>query len=106
MQHPDSLIVSGGTETGLARTKRGVEPPHLLSLSKINKLGRIEDDGDALSVGAGVTWTDLENFARNRAPLVHELTRRFGSPQIRNAGTLVGNIAYASPVADSLCFSS
>ena len=41
VQHPDSLIVSGGTETGLARNKRGVEPPELLSLSRISELGRI-----------------------------------------------------------------
>ncbi len=104
VQHPGSMIVSGGTETGLARNKRGVEPPHVLSLSRIGELGRIEEDGDILSVGATVTWTDLADFARDRAPLVHELTKRFGSPQIRNAGTLVGNIAYAAPVADSLCF--
>jgi xanthine dehydrogenase small subunit len=102
-EHPGSLIVSGGTETGLARNKRGIEPAQLLSLSRITELGLIKRDGDLLSVGASVTWTDLEAFSRERAPLVHDLTRRFGSPQIRNAGTLVGNIAYGAPVADSLC---
>jgi xanthine dehydrogenase small subunit len=103
-QHPKSLIVSGGTETGLARNKRGIEPRAILSLSRISELARITYENDVLSVGAGVTWTDLEEFSRDKLPLVHELTRRFGSPQIRNAGTLVGNIAYGSPVADSLCF--
>ncbi len=103
-RHAGSLIVSGGTETGLARNKRGSEPPHLLSLSRISELGRIKQEKNVLSVGASVTWTDLEEFAREDVPLLHDLTRRFGSPQIRNAGTLVGNIAHGSPVADSLCF--
>ena len=103
-QHPDALIVSGGTETGLARNKRGIEPRALLSVARISELGRISHERDVLSVGATVTWTDLEQYSRDRLPLVHALTARFGSPQIRNAGTLVGNIAYGSPVADSLCF--
>jgi xanthine dehydrogenase small subunit len=103
-QYPGSLIVSGGTETGLARNKRWIEPCHVLSLARISELAGIKHEQDILSVGANVTWTDLEEFSRDRAPLVHDLTRRFGSPQIRNAGTLVGNIAYGAPVADSLCF--
>jgi xanthine dehydrogenase small subunit len=102
-QHPGSLIVSGGTETGLARNKRGIDPPRILSLSRIPELAAIKQEKNVLSVGASVTWTDLEEFARVGPPLVHELTRRFGSPQIRNAGTLVGNIAYGAAVADSLC---
>jgi xanthine dehydrogenase small subunit len=103
-QHPESVTVSGGTETGLARNKRGIEPRAVLSLARISELGRITYERNVLSVGASVTWTDLEEFARDKLPLVCALTRRFGSPQIRNAGTLVGNIAYGSPVADSVCF--
>jgi xanthine dehydrogenase small subunit len=104
VRHPEALIVSGGTETGLARNKRGIEPRAILSLARISELARISYEKHVLSVGAGVTWTDLEDFSRDKLPLVHALTRRFGSPQVRNAGTLVGNIAYGSPVADSLCF--
>jgi xanthine dehydrogenase small subunit len=104
-RHPGALVVAGGTETGLARNKRGgIEPPAILSLAGIRELGRITHEGDTLSVGANVTWTDLEEFSRDRIPLVHAFTKRFGSPQIRNAATLVGNIAHGSPVADSLCF--
>ncbi len=103
-EHPDSVIVSGGTETGLERNKRGTEPRAIISLSRIKELGRISLADNVLSVGASVTWTDLEQFSRGKLPLVESLTERFGSPQIRNAGTLVGNIAYGSPVADSACF--
>ncbi len=104
VQHPDAVIVSGGTETGLERNKRGTEPRAILSLSRIRELGRVSLANNLLSVGASVTWTDLEQFSRGKLPLVENLTERFGSPQIRNAGTLVGNIAYGSPVADSTCF--
>jgi xanthine dehydrogenase small subunit len=103
-RHPGSLIVSGGTETGLARNKRGSEPNVLLSLSNIGELGQITYERGVLSIGASVTWTDIEEFSRGKLPVVHALTGRFGSPQIRNSGTLVGNIAHGSPVADSLCF--
>ena len=51
-----------------------------------------------------MTWAQLEAFARGSMPEIHSLTQRFGSPQIRNVATLVGNIAHGSPVADSLCF--
>ena len=74
-EHPGSLIVSGGTETGLARNRRGTESPHLLSLSRIEALGGIKHEKAVLSIGATVTWTDLEEFARQRLPLVHALTQ-------------------------------
>ena len=50
-----------------------------------------------------MTWGQLEAFSRDTLPEIHALTQRFGSPQIRNVATLVGNIAHGSPVADSLC---
>ena len=104
-RHPGALMTAGGTETGLARNKRGgIEPPAILSLARIRELGGITHERDVLSVGATVTWTELEEFSRDTLPLVHALTKRFGSPQIRNAATLVGNIAHGSPVADSICF--
>ena len=95
-QHADSLIVSGGTETGLARNKRGIEPPTFFPCRESASWGGSNTTG-CLSVGANVTWTDLEKFAREELPLVHDLTRRFGSPQIRNAGTLVGKSPTALP---------
>ena len=104
LQNPGALIVSGGTETGLTRNRTGTQPRALLSLERIGELRQITCEEGVLSIGASVTWTELEEFSRGRLPLVHTLTERFGSPQIRNAGTLVGNIAHGSPVADSLCF--
>ena len=75
-----------------------------MSLAGISELAKITRDGGVLSVGANVTWAQLEAFAKDTSPEIHSLTQRFGSPQIRNVATLVGNIAHGSPVADSLCF--
>jgi xanthine dehydrogenase small subunit len=103
-RHPGAIIVSGGTELGVERNKRGLEPAALLSLTGIGALAKIEHEEGSLSVGANVTWAALEAFSSGRLPEIHALTQRFGSPQIRHVATLVGNIAHGSPVADSLCF--
>ena len=103
-RYPGAVIVAGGTELGLQRNKRGHEPAILLSLAGIDELSGIALADNTLSVGANVTWAQLEAFSQGTLPEVHVLTQRFGSPQIRNVASVVGNIAYGSPVADSLCF--
>jgi len=103
-QYPGAVIVAGGTELGLERNKRGHEPAILLSLVGIDELSGIALADNTLSVGANVTWAQLEAFSQGTLPEVHALTQRFGSPQIRNVASVVGNIAHGSPVADSLCF--
>ncbi|HEX4073022.1 MAG TPA: FAD binding domain-containing protein, partial [Planctomycetaceae bacterium] len=104
-RHPGAAIAAGATELGVARNKLGLEFPAVLSLAAISELAKItRDDVGVLSVGANVTWAQLEAFAKDASPEIHALTHRFGSPQIRNVATLVGNIAHGSPVADSLCF--
>jgi xanthine dehydrogenase molybdopterin binding subunit/xanthine dehydrogenase small subunit len=102
-RNPGAVIVSGGTELGVQRNKRGLEPATVLSLAGVGELAEVCRDRDLLSVGANVTWARLEAFSRGVLPEIHAMTQRFGSPQIRNVATLVGNIAYGSPVADSLC---
>jgi xanthine dehydrogenase molybdopterin binding subunit/xanthine dehydrogenase small subunit len=103
-RHPGAVITAGGTELGVARNRHGLEPPWILSLMAVSELTKITLDGDVLSVGANVTWSRLETFTQGRLPEIHGLVERFGSPQIRNVATLVGNIAHGSPVADSVCF--
>jgi xanthine dehydrogenase molybdopterin binding subunit/xanthine dehydrogenase small subunit len=102
-RHPGAVIVSGGTELGVQRNKQALEPTIVMSLAGLSELAEITRDRDILSVGANVTWTQLEAFSRDTLPEIHALTCRFGSPQIRNVATIVGNIAHGSPVADSLC---
>jgi xanthine dehydrogenase small subunit len=97
-----AVIVAGGTELGVLRNKKGEDPPTLLSLVRIPGLDTIEHRGDRLSFGANVTWAQVERAVREPLPEFHRIVQRFGSPQIRHAATLVGNVAHGSPIADSL----
>jgi xanthine dehydrogenase small subunit len=101
---PDAVVVSGGTELGVLRNKKGYDPPTLLTLAHVPGLGEIARADGAVSVGANVTWTQVEAFAREALPEFYQVVVRFGSPQIRNVSTLVANVAHGSPIADSLPF--
>jgi xanthine dehydrogenase small subunit len=103
-QHSGAAIVSGGTELGVVRNKMGIEPPALLSLTHIPNLDDITCTEDTVTIGANVTWNQIEAFAEDAWPEFHRIVVRFGSPQIRNVATLVANVAHGSPIADSLPF--
>ena len=100
--HPQAVIIAGATELGVWRNKRGLEPAVLLSLQRIPGLDRIAVAPDRMTFGANVTWSQVEEAVRSLLPQFHRIVERFGSPQIRHAATLVGNVANGSPIADSL----
>jgi xanthine dehydrogenase small subunit len=103
-RNPSAVIVSGATELGVLRNKKGLEPPTLLSLAHVPGLSEITPLGEGVAIGANVTWTQMEAFAKKALPEFHKIIVRFGSPQIRNVATLVGNVAHGSPIADALPF--
>ena len=102
--NPKCVIVQGATDYGVWRNKRAFEAPAILSLDGIDGLGELKVDGKDLVAGGRVTLARLEEFIRDLVPPFAPILDRFGSPQIKNAGTLAGNIANASPIADSLPF--
>jgi CO/xanthine dehydrogenase FAD-binding subunit len=95
--HPETLILAGGTDLMVGVTYGGLRPSSVLALRRVDEL-TAWDDG---LVGAGVTWSRLE-----QGPVVGlaEAARTVGSPQIRNAGTIGGNVGTASPAGDGLPF--
>ncbi len=110
-EHPDTVIVQGATDFGVWRTKRNFTPAAVLSLDGIDGLADITVEGDTLDVngatlvaGGRVSLARFEETIRELVPSMTEIMDRFGSPQIKNAGTLAGNIANASPIADTLPF--
>ncbi|MDQ3280706.1 MAG: FAD binding domain-containing protein [Acidobacteriota bacterium] len=103
-EHPNTVIVQGATDFGVWRTKRGFVPPAILSLDGIEELNDIRVDERTLVVGGRVSLSQFEATVRELVPPLVEIMERFGSPQIKNAGTLAGNIANASPIADTLPF--
>lgn len=103
-EHPEAVIVQGATDIGVWSTKRGFEVPAMLSLDGVAGLREIRLDGTSLSVGGCVALSEFEPAIRELVPQMEPIMARFGSPQIKNAGTLAGNIANASPIADTLPF--
>jgi xanthine dehydrogenase small subunit len=103
-EHPNTVIVQGATDFGVWRTKRNFAPAAILSLDAIPGLNEIRIDDRTLVVGGRVSLAQFEAAVRDLVPPLAPVMERFGSPQIKNAGTLAGNIANASPIADTLPF--
>jgi xanthine dehydrogenase small subunit len=100
--HSGCAIVQGGTDVGVWVNKRNYAAPAMLSLSKIASLNELREEDGAIVVGANTTLADFETFIAERIPELAGILAVFGSPQIKNAGTLVGNIANGSPIGDTL----
>jgi xanthine dehydrogenase small subunit len=100
--HPGCTIVQGGTDVGVWVNKRNYSTPAMLSLSKIASLNELREEDGVIVAGANATLADFETFIADRIPELARILAIFGSPQIKNAGTLVGNIANGSPIGDTL----
>jgi xanthine dehydrogenase small subunit len=104
-EHPGCLVVAGATDVAVKRNKTGVEPAAVLALgARIAGFADAAIERGVLRAGAGATWADLLDLTRDQVPELAALLERFGAPQIRNTATLGGNLANASPIADSLPF--
>jgi xanthine dehydrogenase small subunit len=99
--HPDATLVAGATDVSLWVTKQLRDLPKIIHVGRVAGFDTIEDEPDALVIGAGATYAQAEAQLSAVDPDVAELLRRLGSKQVRAAGTIGGNIANASPVGDS-----
>ncbi len=99
---PQSLVLAGGTDVGLWVTKQLRELPPIVYIGAIESLQRIETSATQLRIGAAVSLTDAWAALIARCPPLQEVADRFGSPPIRNSGTLCGNLANGSPIGDGL----
>jgi xanthine dehydrogenase small subunit len=98
--HPDATILAGGTDVGLWVTKQHRTLATVISLNEIPELRRIEDLGDAIRIGAAARYADTAGVLGDLHPEFGELLRRLGGLQVRNLGTVCGNIANGSPIGD------
>jgi len=98
--HPKATLVAGATDVGLWVTKgmRRLDP--VIHLGRIEALREIADGGDHLRIGSTATHVDVRTAIAALSPQLDELMRRFGGEQVRNAGTIGGNIANGSPIGD------
>lgn len=101
-QNPDACILSGGTDVGIWVTKQLRELPVVIYLGNVAGLNQITKGESAIEIGAAVSLTDAFNALSQEFPEFDEMFRRFASVPVRNAGTLVGNVANGSPIGDSM----
>ncbi len=98
---PLAKLTSGVTDLGVPIAKHGQIPPHMISLRRVKGLDAIEEHGDHLLIGAAARYADILPPLQRHFPNFAALVRRLGSVQIRNLGTMGGNICNASPIGDS-----
>lgn len=99
---PQSTLVAGNTDVGLWVNKKLQELSTVISLNNVNDLSFIEVTDDEITIGARVSLEQAYAELVQYFPGLDELYRRFASLPIRNAGTLVGNIANGSPIGDTM----
>ena len=100
--HPEALPLAGGTDLMVEINFDRRRPERIMDLTRVAELELLEHDGDDLVIGAGVTHARLASELGRDAPGLAIAARTVGSPQIRNRGTLGGNLATASPAGDAL----
>lgn len=100
LAHPDATLVAGATDVGLWVTKQRRALPTLISLSEVTELKRLEQTAGGLRIGAGVRYVDALAAVTALYPDLGAMMRRLGSTQVRNSGTIGGNIANGSPIGD------
>ena len=97
-------LIAGGTDLVIALRNGDLKPSCLIDVTHIPELRKIEEKNGRISIGAAVTHSEIvsSSLVRRYGKVLSEGASEIGSPQIRNVGTLGGNIVNASPAADTL----
>ena len=101
--HPGATVLAGGTDL-MVEINRGLRrPSHVVGVAQVPELREWSIADDKVIVGGGVTYTEMMTTPlADAAPALAQAARTVGSPPIRNAGTLGGNLGTASPAGDTL----
>jgi nicotinate dehydrogenase FAD-subunit len=97
-------LLAGGTDLILALKRKQLQPETIVDISRLTELRVLAVDGNSLRLGGGLTFSEIHEspLVQRFLPAVAEAAIQIGSPQIRNIGTLGGNIVTASPAGDML----
>jgi CO/xanthine dehydrogenase FAD-binding subunit len=98
---PGATFLAGGTDLMVGINFGRDRPEHVVSIRGLKELQQASVEG-TLSFGGGVTYTRLLEALGERSPAMVQAARTIGSPQIRNAGTIGGNLGTCSPAGDTL----
>ena len=99
--HPEAVPIQGGTDLMVALNFDRTRPETILNLNEVTELRGWSRENGTLRLGAGLTYTEAMTVA-DELPALAEASRTVGSPQIRNRGTIGGNLGTASPAGDAL----
>jgi len=99
---PSAVLLAGGTDIGLWVTQQLRELPSIIYICEVAELKCIRSDAAGIVIGAAVPLTEGWGAIVAAYPQLAELAQRFGSPPVRNSGTLCGNIANGSPIGDAM----
>jgi xanthine dehydrogenase small subunit len=99
--NPDARLLAGGTDLALEVTQFHRELPVMIYVGHIAEMKKVEITDSSIEIGAATPLTDCYAALAAEYPDFGELLQRFASLQIRNQGTLGGNIGNASPIGDS-----
>ena len=100
--HPEALPIAGGTDVMVELNFDRARPETMLDLTRVPDLAEWGAENGRLRVGAGVSYTRVIEELGARLPSLAIASRTVGSPQIRNRGTVGGNLGTASPAGDAL----
>ena len=100
--HPDAVPIFGGTDVMVDLNFDRQRPGVVLDLTRVPELGEWQGEHGRLRVGAGLTYTRIIAELGDELPGLAIASRTVGSPQIRNRGTVGGNLGTASPAGDGL----
>jgi len=100
LEHPKAVMVAGATDVGLWVTKQNRALETIIAVGEVAELKTIIEDGSGVRIGAGVRYVDALPVLSDLAPDLGAMIRRLGSTQVRNSGTVGGNIANGSPIGD------
>ena len=100
--YPEAVPIFGGTDVMVEMNFARGRPQAVLDLTRVPEMQEWGEDNGRLRVGGGVTYTRIITELGNKLPGLAMASRTVGSPQIRNRGTVGGNLGTASPAGDGL----
>jgi len=101
-ERPDALPIQGGTDVMVALNFDLVRPDTVLNLNEVAELRGWARENGATRLGAGLTYAEIVRDLGDSHRALAEASRTVGSPQIRNRGTIGGNLGTASPAGDAI----
>jgi CO/xanthine dehydrogenase FAD-binding subunit len=102
-EHPSAWPIQGGTDVMVALNFDRGRPETMLNLNEVSELRGFARESGSLRLGSGLTYAEIEHGPlKEELPALAQASRTVGSPQIRNRGTIGGNLGTSSPAGDAL----